>query len=47
MTKQELRAECKRRRSAIPPEGKNKLDELIRRRILETEEFQRAETVLL
>lgn len=47
MTKQELRAECKRRRSAIPPEGKRKLDELIRRRIVETEEFQRAETVLL
>ncbi len=47
MTKQELRGEYKRRRSAIPPEGKIKLDELIRRRILETEEFQRAETVLL
>ena len=47
MTKQELRAECKRRRAAIPADGKTKLDELIRRRIVETEEFQRAETVLL
>ncbi len=47
MTKQELRAECKRKRAAIPSDGKNKLDELIRRRIVETEEFLRAETVLL
>lgn len=47
MTKQELRAECKKRRAAIPAEGKKKLDELIRRRIVETAEFQQAETVLL
>lgn len=47
MTKQELRAECKRRRAAIPADGKTKLDQLIRRRIVETEEFRRAETVLL
>ena len=47
MTKQELRAECKRRRAAIPAEGKKRLDELICRRIAETEEFQKAETVLL
>ena len=47
MTKQELRADCKRRRAAIPADGKKKLDELIRRRITETEEFQKAETVLL
>lgn len=47
MTKQELRAECKRRRAAIPSEGKSKLDALIRQRIVETEEFQKAETVLL
>lgn len=47
MTKQELRAECKRRRAAIPADGKTKLDELIRRRIVETEAFQCAETVLL
>ena len=47
MSKQELRAECKRRRAAIPADGKAKLDELIRRRIVETEVFQRAETVLI
>ena len=47
MTKQELRAECKRRRAAIPSEGKSKLDALIRQRIVETEEFQKAETILL
>ena len=47
MDKQQLRAECKKRRSAIPAEGKKRLDDLIRRRIAETEEFRRADTVLL
>ena len=47
MTKQALRAECTRRRAAIPQEGKRRLDELICRRIRETEAFQNAETVLL
>ena len=47
MNKQELRADLKKRRSSIPADGKKKLDELIRRRIAETAEFQKASTVLL
>ena len=47
MTKQALRAECKRRRAAIPAEGKKRLDQLICRRIAETDAFQKAETVLI
>ncbi len=47
MTKQELRALCKERRAAIPPEGKKKLDAIIRRRIAASAEFKRADTVLL
>ena len=47
MTKNELRALCKERRAAIPPDGKRKLDALICRRIAGSAEFKRAGTVLL
>ena len=47
MNKQELRADCRQRRAAIPPDGKKKLDQLICKNIAETTEFQKAKTVLL
>lgn len=45
--KKKLRAACLERRAAIPKEGKKRLDEMIRRRIAESDEFHQADTVLL
>ena len=46
MTKQQLRQELGPLRDAIPPEGKRRLDELIRRRIASSRAFRSAGTVL-
>lgn len=47
MDKNALRSEYKKLRAAISEEEKKVLDESIRRHIIQTPEFQRAETVLL